>query len=213
MSLSNFLIELCSPEGVWYDKDEMFIKQRPGTNFEYSNTGFALLGYILELTTKVDFREFTQVHIFDPLDMASATWELERENPKHVTYYLENYNICPDYHCNTIPDGGLYINQIDLTKFLQEAMKGYAGRGTILTQSSYTEMLRSQSDLFEIEGGLGWDLEISCCIGHSGNDFGTATVMYFEPSTGLGRIVFTNISTETDELSGGFYGIMNLLFR
>ena len=67
-------------------------------------------------------------------------------------------------------------------------------------------------DRFEIEGGLGWDLSISCCVGHGGNDFGVATVMYFEPRTGLGRIIFTNISIESDEVDDLFYGIMNLLF-
>ncbi|MEL6986648.1 MAG: serine hydrolase domain-containing protein [Bacteroidota bacterium] len=213
MPLSKFLKELCSPDGIWYSGAEMYTKQRPGTSFEYSNTGFALLGYILELATKVDFKEFTQRHIFDPLEMQSATWELERENPNHVSYYLENYNTCPDYVINTFPDGGLYINIIDLTKFLQEAIKGYAGRGKILSQSSYKEMFRSQSDLFEIEGGLGWDLSIGCCIGHGGNDFGVATIMYFEPNTGLGRIVFTNISIESEGVGNVFYGIMNLLFQ
>ena len=176
-TLGEFLTKMFSPEDIWYKEAEMFTKHRPGTNFEYSNTGFALLGFILELTSKVDFKEFTQKHIFDPLGMQSATWELERENKNHVTYYLENYNVCPDYTINTIPDGGLYINVIDLTKFLQEAIKGYAGRGRILTQSSYNEMFKNQSELFEIEGGLGWDLSFPCCIGHGGNDFGVATLM------------------------------------
>ncbi len=213
MKLSEFLTEILAPNGKWFNENEMFTKHQPGTNFEYSNTGFALLGYIIELTSKENFKDFTQEHIFDPLDMKSATWELDRDNPKHITYYKENYKDCPDYTINTIPDGGLYINIIDLTKFLQEAMKGYDGRGKILSQSSYAEMFRSQTELIEIEGGLGWDLSISCCVGHAGNDFGTATVMYFQPSTGIGRIVFTNISTETDELSEQFYGIMNLLFE
>lgn len=73
-------------------------------------------------------------------------------------------------------------------------------------------MFRSQTDLIEIEGGLGWDLSISCCIGHAGNDFGASTVMYFQPRTGIGRIVFSNISSETEEIQDSFYGIMNLLF-
>ena len=212
MSLGEFLKSICSPDGIWYDEAEMYTKHRPGTNFEYSNLGFALLGHILELATGEDFRDFTQEHIFDPLGMHSASWELDRADPHHVTYYIENYNVCPDYTINTIPDGGLHINIIDLTKFLQEAIKGYAGRGKLLTQSSYDEMFRSQSELFEIEGGLGWDLSISCCVGHGGNDFGVATVMYFEPRTGLGRIIFTNISIESDEVDDLFYGIMNLLF-
>ena len=213
LRLSEFLDQIIAPNGKWYDKAGMYTDHRPGTIFEYSNMGFALLGYIIELTTKDDFKDFTQHHIFDPLDMKSSTWELEDvDSIHHATYYLENYNVCPNYSCNTIPDGGLYTNVIDLTKFLQEAIRGYAGRGTILSQSSYREMFRSQSDLIEIEGGLGWDLSIPCCIGHAGNDFGVSTVMYFEPRTGIGRIIFSNTSMETDEIENTFYGIMNLLF-
>jgi len=212
MSLSDFLDTMIDPNSKWY-KTEMYSKERPGTNFKYSNMGFALLGYIIETTTKTDFMDFTQKHIFDPLDMKSSTWELEKvDSKKHTTYYLENYKPCPDYSINTIPDGGLYTNIIDLTKFLQEAIKGYAGRGKILSQASYSEMFSMQSNLIEIEGGLGWDLSIPCCIGHGGNDFGVATLMYFQPSTGIGRIIFSNTSIESDLVEDVFYGMMGLLF-
>lgn len=213
LPLSAFLDLIINPSSSWYNKDEMYTNQRPGTNYEYSNLGFALLGYIIETTANVDFMDFTQQHIFDPLEMESSTWELEKVDPQHhTTYYLENYKVCPNYSINTTPEGGLYTNIVDLTKFLQEAIRGYAGRGKILTHSSYKEMFKNQSDLYEINEGLGWDLSFPCCIGHAGNDFGVATVMYFQPSTGIGRIVFSNTSAETDEIDSTFYGIMNLLF-
>ena len=213
MSLSDFLNALFSPTGKWHDP-AMFKKEMPGTNFKYSNLGFALLGQILEVTTKEDFRDFTKKHIFDPLGMQNSTWDLEKVDPQHhSTYYLENYNSCPNYHINTLPDGGLYTNVIDLTKFLQEAMKGYAGHGNLLTQSSYAEMFKSQSNLFEIDGGLGWDLSFPCCIGHGGNDFGVSTFMFFEPTTGIGRIIFSNISMEIESIQEAMYGMMGWLFH
>lgn len=214
MSMRDFLNELFAPDGKWYIASEIYTDNKPGTNFEYSNTAYDLLGYIIEVAAKVDFREFTKKYIFNPLEMNNTTWELEKvDSENHATYYLENYNVCPDYQLNVLADGGLFTNAIDLTKFLQEAMRGYTGRGKILTQSSYKEMFKSQSSLFEIEGGLGWDLSISCCIGHAGNDYGVSTVMYFEPTTGIGRIVLSNVSSEKEEISRAFYGIMNLLFQ
>jgi len=212
MSLSSFLEAICSPQGKWY-QSEMYSERQPGAQFEYSNLGFALLGYIVEITSKSSFQDFTHQYILDPLEMNNSTWEFDQVDEKHHTrYYLQNYHVCPDYLINTIPDGGLYSNIQDLTKFLQEAMKGYAGRGTILSNASYQEMFRSQSDLIEIEGGLGWDLSYPCCIGHGGNDFGTATLMFFEPRTGIGRIVFSNTSFQNDEMANLFYGLMGLLF-
>ena len=40
------------------------------------------------------------------------------------------------------------------------------------------------------------NFQIGALIGHAGNDFGTTTLMCFSPKSGIGRILFTNISIE-----------------
>ena len=41
----------------------------PGTRYEYSNTGYVLLGSIVEKTSGLDFTEFCRKRIFEPLHM------------------------------------------------------------------------------------------------------------------------------------------------
>lgn len=50
----------------------------PGTAYEYSNTGFALLGRIVANASGMPFPEFVQQRILDPLEMTSTFWDVEK---------------------------------------------------------------------------------------------------------------------------------------
>ena len=127
--------------------------------------------------------------------MESSTWNKKSINKEfQPIYYLENKKPCPEYSFITYPDGGLYSSVNDLTLLLQEVMKGYKGEGKLLSKEAYQIMLAPAFQNEDLPYGICWDLEQSCCIGHGGNDFGTATMMYLHKESGIGRIFFTNIS-------------------
>jgi len=196
-----------------FSNEENFMNKRPGTYYEYSNYGSALLAHILEIVTKTDYKTYTKKEIFEPLGMNSTGWNFnEVDTVNHITYYNDNYKPIPKYSIITYPDGGLYTNVTDLTKYMQEIMKGYYEEGSLLETSSFKEMLSSQSKLIETKTGLFWDLDQSCCIGHGGNDFGIATMMYFDIRDGIGRIVFTNIDIQQEKQEEIFYSIFNETF-
>ena len=212
MSMAVFLERKLSSDGAWYEKG-VFMNYEPGTSYEYSNLGITLLAYILELKTGVPFDEFTKELILGPLKMNASTWDVNDVSIElHVSYYNEIYNSIPKYHIISYPDGGLYSSVADMTKYLQEMMRGYEGRSKLLSQESFREMMTKQYKGEGLDDGLCWDLSFDGLIGHAGNDFGTATLMYFSPKTGIGRILFTNISIETEEQEEAFYGIFNTLF-
>ncbi len=212
MPLGDFLQRLASAEDSWYSSD-FFLPNTAGSVYEYSNTGAALLGYVIEQATGEDLRIYSQRHILTPLGMSNSTWHLEEVNADlHTVYYLENQQVVPPYHIVTYPDGGLYSSVADLTKYLQAMIKGYQGGASLLTAASFQEMMRPQFAGEDLPDGICWDLEVPCCIGHGGNDFGTSTLMYFDRENGIGRILFANISIETEELEEGFYGAFNTLF-
>lgn len=205
------------PMGVFlkdvFNNKENFTSERPGTYYEYSNYGSALLAHIIEIVTKVDYKTFTKKEIFEPLGMNSTSWEYNIDDTlNHITYYNDNYKPVPKYKIITYPDGGIYTNVSDLTIYLQEVMKGYYDEGFLLSEKSYKEMLSSQSKLIETNTGLFWDLDQPCCIGHGGNDFGIATMMYFDIRDGIGRIVFTNIDVQQENQEEAFYSIFNETF-
>ena len=53
----------------------------PGTAYEYSNTGFALLGRIVANVSGMEFPEFVQQRILGPLDMTSTFYDVEKVPP------------------------------------------------------------------------------------------------------------------------------------
>jgi CubicO group peptidase (beta-lactamase class C family) len=48
------------------------LKFAPGSDFEYSNSGYVLLKEIAEIATQKDYGELVKAEIFDPSDMASS---------------------------------------------------------------------------------------------------------------------------------------------
>ncbi len=205
--MSDYLIKTLAKKGG-------FTKYKPGTSYNYSNTGITLLAKIIEIKTKKNFKNYTKEIILEPLNMSSSFWELKNvPKERHTAYYNELKNKIPNYYIITYPDGGLYSSITDMTKYTQEMIKGYHGNSKILSKKSFREMMSIQFKEVKSNEGLCWDLSFKGLIGHSGNDFGTATLMYFSPKTKTGRILFANNSIETEEQENAFYEIFNTLFK
>lgn len=63
----------------------------PNEKFTYSNTGYALLGLIIEKVSKISFGEYLKKHIFDPLKMKSTFVYRSRFAPQKVNNYAFGY--------------------------------------------------------------------------------------------------------------------------
>ena len=62
---------------------------KPGTKTSYSNTGFYILGYIIEKVTGIDPREFIRRRILIPLNMNDTTFHFMTA-PNRVSIYQPN---------------------------------------------------------------------------------------------------------------------------
>ncbi|UUC44077.1 serine hydrolase domain-containing protein [Flavobacterium cerinum] len=52
---------------------------KPGEKFEYNNSGYVLLGYLIELTSGITYEEFIRQHIFDRLGMTHSYYASDRK--------------------------------------------------------------------------------------------------------------------------------------
>lgn len=64
---------------------------QPGTKFEYSNTGYMLLGTIIERVSRQSFGDFMSTHIFKPLDMQRSFVYRRRYQPEKIANYASGY--------------------------------------------------------------------------------------------------------------------------
>jgi CubicO group peptidase (beta-lactamase class C family) len=82
VSLKDWLKGYLVPGGKYYDQGENFHAWKPGTieippgPRAYTNVGFGLLGYLVEVISGQDFAEYCKKNIFIPLGMKSTGWYL-----------------------------------------------------------------------------------------------------------------------------------------
>lgn len=63
---------------------------RPGTSWKYSNSGYALAGYLIERTTGMSYAEFLQHRILGPLGMSDSGYDVnEPVTPLHAVGYRD----------------------------------------------------------------------------------------------------------------------------
>jgi len=213
MTMESYFYKMFASDGDWVSNNN-FYPHQPGSTYEYSNIGAALLAYCIQLKIGKNYKEYTKDLILEPLGMNSSGWEYNNEEKeRHIIYYNESKNPVPPYEVITYPDGGLFSSVADMTTYMQDMMKGHAGNGQLLTPSSYQTMMANQIPALDTPTGIIWDMDNTCCIGHGGNDFGIATMAFFNPDTGIGKVLFSNISLEKEELGDQFYSIFNSMFR
>ncbi|WP_368565978.1 serine hydrolase domain-containing protein [Pseudoxanthomonas sp. UTMC 1351] len=60
------------------------IRSRPGTRFSYSNTGYGLLGGIIEATTGQRYERYLDAHLLRPLEMHDSTFRFVSQEGAHT---------------------------------------------------------------------------------------------------------------------------------
>ncbi|NVJ85469.1 MAG: beta-lactamase family protein [Algoriphagus sp.] len=165
----------------------------PGERYQYSNTGYVILGSIVEKATGKDFVELSKEWIFEPLGMKSTSIRSLEEKAK-----------VPNFAAGHLKDeSGNYINanrfhSSDYTVWLGNRkgpgrVSSTAQDLLIWDQALYTEKLVSQKTLEEAfkpfrlnDGtrsyyGFGWDIEPKSPFGkmvmHTGDNPGYKTMI------------------------------------
>ena len=97
----------------------------PGTKYDYSNSGYVLLGYVIEQTSGKSFYEYIEKDILTPLEMSDsvADWDTGFSN-KALGYYSPVRNFTPTkypdvLHTHLVGTGNLFSTVEDLYLWYQ----------------------------------------------------------------------------------------------
>ena len=224
ISLSEFLENYISESGKWYEADA-FTKKSPGEFFEYTNIGASLAAYIIEITSNMSYADFSTEYILKPLKMNRSGWSYDDVKFDEISTLYANPNVSiPYYSLITYPDGGLLTTVNDLGKYLAELIKGYSGKGTLLSQKSYKELFQPQLQESnfternanhpyndEYNSGIFMGISATGNIGHTGGDPGVSTLMFFNSKSKIGRILIVNTNIENQEGTNVYYKIFDKL--
>jgi CubicO group peptidase (beta-lactamase class C family) len=174
---------------------------RPGEKWSYSNTGYAILGFLIAKVSGQSYGDFLRARIFKPLGM-SATRVISESDivPNRAAGYILEKNEIKNQlwvspHWNTLADGALYSTAADMTKW-DAAITARA----LLKGESYAQMWTPAplNDGKNYPYGFAWDLlEVN---GHRLQEHGGAwqgfTAHYARyPDDHLSVIVLTDLES------------------
>ena len=168
---------------------------QPGEKWNYSNSGYILLGYLIEKITGEPYSRFVQENIFNPLGMKDSGYDsntaiiLRRDSgyTPNANGELQNTG----YINMTIPlsAGGLYSTALDLLKWEQ----GLFGRKLISAAS-----LQKMTTPFKSDYAFGLavqDAKGHKLIDHGGGIEGFNTELAYYPDEKLTIVVLSNQNT------------------
>ena len=213
--LEDFIKDYFLPKGKYYSTEKNFHKARPGSARDYSNAGYALIGYLIQRISGKDFSTFMQEEIFHPLGMRSSYWFLNDISHNNISMpheFVENkskdseFKVLKHYGFPDYPDGQLRTNVSDYAKIIELMLnKGEVDDNAFLSEKTVDEFLRIQFPEVNKWQAIAWNYNefnnwlyyvlMPRLPSHTGVDFGVATVTSFDPETGDGAIIFTNTLT------------------
>lgn len=162
----SYVKELLVPGGKAYHA-EFWGDYSPGAGGNYSNLGFVVLGYLVELLSDQTLEQYCSEHIFAPLQMNSTSFILSSLPEERLAgmyrrigrFYIPLPKI--DYTFLD-PCGGLFSTCSDLSHFLNAHMNNGTYHGYSLLNTTTIQMMHtiqypeSAPYLGFLRFGLGW---------------------------------------------------------
>lgn len=106
------------------------MKELPGSEFRYNNSGYILLGLIIEQATGMHFNDYVEKYILAASDMVdSGYFELDALPERTATGYIENEDGSWRTNVFSIPakggsDGGIFVTAPEMIKLWNTLLTG-----------------------------------------------------------------------------------------
>lgn len=192
-----------------------------GFQYEYSNTGYALLGNIISRVSGMPYQEYITTNIFQPLGMNATYWEFDDiPADKLVHGYRwedEDWKGEPMLHDGSFGAmGGLFTTIEDFSKYVNLHLSAWPARGdedngpvrrSSIREMHYATFPRLSTGSTDYNGddcpsvvGYGYGLRTTkYCngiwqVGHGGALPGFGSNYVFYPDYGIGLMAFGNLT-------------------
>jgi CubicO group peptidase (beta-lactamase class C family) len=179
----------------------------PGTRYRYSNSGYVLLGYILEKVAGIPYAEFLQQNLLTPLGLADTGVD---RNLSVMPHRAQGYEAHPQgptiarYVDMTVPfsAGDLYSTTHDLWKW-EKALFG----GKVLSPESLAKMTTPNQNTYAL------GIEVQRIAGHKvyvhgGAVEGFKTSLAYFPDDDITIVVLSNLGAAVEKMTDGLAAIL-----
>jgi len=170
----------------------------PGSRWRYSNSGFLVLGAVIEKASGRDYYDYVRENVFARAGMDDTDfYELDRVNGGLACGYTKEFrggrpcfrNNQFDLFVRGGPEGGAYSTAHDLLRFAR-ALRG----GKLLSTQLVSEALSAKPSLGSSGYGYGFEVEEGGrVLGHGGSFVGAQTKLDLFPQGDYTAVVLSNL--------------------
>lgn len=191
--------------GNLYKESNYDNKPNHKLNFKYSNTGIALLGYIVEQVSGISYEDFCQQNIFKPMKMNNSSWFLKNLDSSLVAktyiknkakeFFFKGHNGYPDY-----PGGQLRTSIADYSTLIAGFLN--ADDNNFILKNETKKMIIPSVSTPHL-GYYTWFIKAinnNLYYEHGGGDTGVRTISIIDPDKKRAIIIFANHPYAFDEL-------------
>jgi D-alanyl-D-alanine carboxypeptidase len=180
----------------------LFVNQsllyKPGTSFAYSNSGYMVLGLILERVTGQSYFDYLKEHIYKPAGMTDTdAYELDYVVPNLATGYTRSIERPGQWMNNSYvnvvkggPAGGSFSTADDLLSFANALMQF-----KLLSREKTADLTAGKVPYGNRQYAYGFTEEVANghrIIGHGGGHIGIADELMIFPDLGYTVVILTN---------------------
>jgi D-alanyl-D-alanine carboxypeptidase len=169
----------------------------PGTGFHYSDTGYSILGKIIERVSGKDYAAFVQEYFLSPYGLANTSFP-SRGNEQvipapfaegYVWFGGETMATTRDNMSAHVAEGNVITTPRDLARWGQLLYSGKAG-----LEKKYVDLMTDLKPTGEshLVYGLGTEYTSGLGHGHNGGHLGYLTLMRYDPLKDVAVVAFTS---------------------
>ena len=204
----------------WLEEDVPF-STPPGTHYEYSNYGFALLGRVVAAASGTSYRSYVDEQILRPLGLNASYWDSRDVPARQLAQgyrpgaHLEREDPLPDGAFGAM--GGLFMSGRDLGRYIAFMLSAWPPRDAPDEGPVRRASLREMQQFWRPSGfsvrrsapdapaqalvaayGYGLRVTRDCqfqhAVGHGGGLPGFGSYMLWLPEYGAGVYVMANVT-------------------
>ncbi|QLG46980.1 serine hydrolase domain-containing protein [Costertonia aggregata] len=188
-----------SIEQLIKDINTIKLEFEPGSQFQYSNSGYAVVGFICETVSNLSYSQLLEKYVTLPYELNNTSVRLSDTQALRLVrpYRKDNRMIAtePSNMGMATPASAIYSNATDLTNILAEQIKAYRLYDSLNEQSPLilTKQTSKMDEKLQYGFGLikmtsGSDIKYS----HGGDADGFACEYFFSPQKNTGVVLLTS---------------------
>ncbi len=195
----------------------------PGTTFGYSNTGYNLLGKIIEIASGMSYSDFIRTQFLEPLQLTNTYGVWQGTDNRMKDPFVNSYLYEPGKPVEATPEdnmsahvteGDIVSTPADITRWIELLMTGKAG----LTPQSVAKMQEMEvADVSHGVYGLGLTSNQGLGFGHDGAHLSFVSTLRYNPANRTTVLMVANFIAVGGKENANFlevaYGVRDTALR